>query len=371
MESRSNYYFNILLFVGILLLMTIADMTNKEVLFSETENRILAKKPEFTSDDLWNGAYTEAYESYVTDQFAGRNKWIQLKTEVDILLQRKTLKGVYLGKDNYLIEQHLTQNYKDETKARRLVALQKLVDRFNVQVMLVPTADQILKEKLPAYAPVYNQSPFLEEVEKIAGEGYVNVYEALAGHAQEDIYYRTDHHWTTLGAYHGYLAWAECTGKKAFPYNPEAMETVTETFFGTLHSKLNRAKRADKIQIFSETREKEPQILYDFERTTQSYYEPCYLEGKNKYGFFLDENHGVVDITTGYEGGTLYVIKDSFANCFVPLLAPHYSRIVMLDLRYFHGNLFAFLEELNEEEKTEVLVLYNVIHFLEEFRYQS
>lgn len=111
-------------------------------------------------------------------------------------------------------------------------------------------------------------------------------------------------------------------------------------------------------------------VTYDLKDTKDSCYEESYLETRNKYGFFLDDNHALIEIETDYRNGkTLFVIKDSYANCFVPLLIPYYEKIYVMDLRYFNGRLFGFMERYEPEEGMDVLVLYNCIHFLEDFSY--
>lgn len=97
--------------------------------------------------------------------------------------------------------------------------------------MLVPTADNILTDKLPAFAPCYDETRLLAKVKESVGEEhYIDVYSALQEHAGEPIYYRTDHHWTSLGAYYGFLAWADSMGKFPYPYNTAGMKTVSEDF---------------------------------------------------------------------------------------------------------------------------------------------
>ncbi len=137
-----------------------------------------------------------------------------------------------------------------------------------------------------------------------------------------------------------------------------------------MHSKVNVDVKADVLQYFPETLDRPLKVTYDMRKSADSCYEESYLDTKNKYGFFLDDNHALVEIETDYHNGkTLFVIKDSYANCFVPLLIPHYERIYVMDLRYFNGRLFSFMEERETEAGMDVLVLYNCIHFLEEFKY--
>lgn len=254
---------------------------------------------------------------------------------------------------------------------KKISLLEKLVQAWDADVMLVPTADNILTDKLPANAPCYDQVSFLERVEQQVGAGhYVDVYTVLRQHAEEEIYYRTDHHWTTLGAFYGYQAWAEKRGESEGKYDPAVMETAAEDFLGTLHSKVNLNVRPDVIRYFPETVSRPLKVTYDLKTVRESCYEESYLETKNKYGFFLDDNHGIVEIETDYHNGkTLFVIKDSYANCFIPLLIPDYEKIYVMDLRYFNGRLFQFMKSCEPEEGMDVLVLYNCIHFLENFTY--
>ena len=412
MNEKRSAIFTIAVLASILLVFTVADLIKDDRLFSETENRILAVKPKFSLEAMFQGKYMKDYETYVTDQFVSRDKWIAIKTYTDLALGRKEINGVYLGKDGYLIEPHLPEDYPKELEEEKTALLKRLVERWDAQVMLVPTADNILVDKMPSHAPYYDQTAMLNRMrEQIGDRNWVDVCSILKEHAKEEIYYRTDHHWTSLGAYYGYLGWAKAQetvgagaalggknaqggagqqkgqkedGKQAGKesaqgeavneatgrYGRDGLATAAEGFLGTLHSKVNVDVKADVLQYFPETLDRPLKVTYDMRKSANSCYEESYLDTKNKYGFFLDDNHALVEIETDYHNGkTLFVIKDSYANCFVPLLIPHYERIYVMDLRYFNGRLFSFMEERETEAGMDVLVLYNCIHFLEEFKY--
>ncbi len=148
------------------------------------------------------------------------------------------------------------------------------------------------------------------------------------------------------------------------------MVTVSEDFLGTLHSRLNLDWRKDRIQYFRETDQQAVQVVYDLQTQKDSCYEPAYLETKNQYGFFLDDNHAFIEIhTENRNGESLFVLKDSYANCFIPLLLPHYEHIYVVDLRYFKGRLYGLMEQYGTRKEMDVLVLYNCVHFLEDFWY--
>ncbi|MCI8527732.1 MAG: hypothetical protein HFH82_01025 [Lachnospiraceae bacterium] len=373
MGEKRNALVTIGLISAIILILTVADFMHEDRLFSDTENRVLASKPTFSAQALFEGDYTQKYETYVTDQFVSRDKWIGMNTYMDIVLQKQEIGGVYLGAEGYLIEQHLPEKYTQEQETKRLDLLEKLVDRWDAMVMLVPTADNILMEQMPANAPYYDEAAFLAQAEeRIGSEHMVDVYTMMQEHAGEEIYYRTDHHWTSLGAYYGYLAWAEAMGISAQDYDVNGMETAADDFLGTLHSKVNLEMSGEKMQFFPETTSRPVKVTYDLKNTTDSLYERTHLDTKNKYAFFMDDNHAFVEIETGYHNGkVLFVLKDSYANCFVPLLLPHYEKIYVMDLRYFNGRLYGFMEKYEPEEGMDVLVLYNCIHFLEGFSYMQ
>ena len=364
---------------GFVLGLTIADLCTPDRVFSAYENRVLASKPAFSFQALFTGHFTGDYETYVTDQFTGRDKWISIKTMTDVFLGKKEVNGVYLATDGSLIEKHAPEDVEKETEEKRLALLQKLADRQkekpgNFWVMLVPTADNILTDKLPAYAAYYNQKEFLDKVTEMIGEdSVINVWDILNTHKDEYIYYKTDHHWTTLGAYYGYLAWA--ADMTNVSYNAE---TVSKDFLGTLHSKTNLSVAPDTIEAYKPTWQQADssnlQVYYDLGTVPHdALYEESYLSTKNQYGYFLDDNHPFIEIHRDNAGEatgkTLFIIRDSYASCLIPFLTEHYETIYVLDLRYYNSRLFPLLEQYEAQGEMDVLVLYNVIHFLEEFQY--
>lgn len=379
--KRINAIITLILLGGILFGLAIADICTPDRLFSEYENRILAAKPAFSLKKLFDGSYTKEYETYVTEQFVGRDNWIFTKTVTDVLLGKKEINGVYLAQGGMLIEKHAPEDIKPEIVEQKLVLLQRLVQwqeekgTGTLRIMLVPTADNILTEKLPDHAAYYPQQELLEQVKETAGSYVIDVTDTLKEHKEEYIYYGTDHHWTTRGAYYGYLAWASTMNMTPVPYN---VRTVASDFLGTLHSKTHWTVAPDTMEAYIPTglgESSDMQVYYDFsEEAKDSLYEAKHLDTKNKYGYFLDDNHPFIRIETGTQqeeaaGRRLFVIKDSYANCFIPFLTEHYETIYVLDLRYYRAPLFSLLEEYGAEGDMDILVLYNVIHFIEEFQY--
>ncbi len=371
MDEKKNDLFTVSILVVILAIFILTDLFNEERLFSEMENRMLAGKPKFTKENVLSGKYMEDYEEYLTDQFVSRDRWVELKTRMDVVTQKKEINGVYLGKNRYLIEQHLPEHYTAQMEDEKLAQLERLVEQWDAKVMLVPTADNVLKDKLPAYAVSYDQAGFLEKVRNQVGEeNYIDVYSVLKEHKDEEIYYRTDHHWTALGTYYGYQAWADETLHFSVPYDSENMTSVSDKFQGTLHSKVPITNTVDTIHIFPESTMRKVSVTYDFNRTATSLYEEKHLDTKNQYAYFLDDNHAFIEIRTDYKTDrTLFLIKDSYANSMIPLLQPHYSTIYVLDPRYYNGSVNELMKKYEPEGGMDVIVLYNCVHFLEDFRY--
>ncbi|MCM1044757.1 MAG: DHHW family protein [Candidatus Gastranaerophilales bacterium] len=370
LDEKKNAVITICFLAVILIVFMAADFVNGDRLYSDMENRLLAEKPVFEKEYFLSGEFGQDYENYVSDQFVSRDKWVEIKTRLDILFQKKDINGVYLGKDDYLIEQHLPDAYTVEMEQEKVAMLGQMAKEWDIRVMLIPTADNILTDKLPAYASYYDETGLLELVRETVGEDhYVDVYRILTEHQDEEIYYRTDHHWTSLGAYYGYCVWSQDKFIQ-YAYDVENMTVVSDDFQGTLHSRVPVVNTYDKITVFPELAEKTFSVTYDRNQTADSLFEEHYLDGKNQYGYFLDDNHGLVEIETNYRNGkTLFVVKDSYANSLIPMLTPYYQRIYVVDMRYYRGRLSELMEECEPEYGMDVLVVYNCIHFLEEFRY--
>jgi hypothetical protein len=257
---------------------------------------------------------------------------------------------------------------------------------LNVTLMLVPTASEILREQLPENVTLLSQEQTASEIEegirKIMEEAdlpevrTVHLKERLLEKEKERLaledsgerensrlYYRTDHHWTTFGAYQGYLAFCETAGIEALPEEAYRRTAVSEDFRGTIFSKLNDSRfRGDRIEIW-ERQDALPGItMYceDTAKTSDSLYNMEWLQKKDKYSMFLDNIHPLVEVTNENADTPreLLLIKDSYANCMVPFLAEHFRKIFVMDTRYYKKGPSAFAGE--HPEITDVLLLYNM-----------
>ena len=166
MNEKRNAMLTIGILFAIILVFSVADYLNTDKTFSVSENRTLAARPDFSVDDLVYGDYIGAYETYTADQFVSREKWMEIRTRLDFWLQKKEINGVYLGKDDYLIQVHNPTDYTETQEKSRIASLKKIVNKWDALVMLVPSADNILTDKLPAYSTYYDEKPFWIKSEK-------------------------------------------------------------------------------------------------------------------------------------------------------------------------------------------------------------
>lgn len=364
-----------LLCIGILSL-SICLLVSPKKEFSENENRYLSKFPSFSAKALLDGDYTDSLGDWLADHFPQRDFFVGLKSGVEIAGGRKEINNVYIAQDDYLIEAYA----KPQNTARitdTFVRFYEKIDtaHIDVHLMLVPTAVTIYNDKLPTYAPdrqmpshsnlrtsLSDQTTTASAIYDASGIPAVDCTDWLFdGGSEGQLYYRTDHHWSTLGAYYGYLAY--CDAKKMTPVSLDTLtkETVTEEFAGTLYSKVNDYSHPkDAITIYTNPADDLTVTYADTGEVTDSLYNLDYVNEKDKYSLFLNNIHPLVEIenSTAATQDELLLIKDSYANSMVPFLAHHYSKIYVLDTRYYRDGPSAFLAE--HKGITDVLLLYNM-----------
>ena len=336
--------------------------------FSQKENRVLASRPAISVSQLTSGKFADGYETYVNDQFFLRDWWITLRATAQRILGNTEENGVFLGKSGYLMED-FTPPSKEQLD-RTLNAMTAFASNhpdLKQYVLIAPNAVNILKDKLPASAPVKDQNQYLDAVrDAVTAQGvtFIDVRDTLTSHKDDGIYYHTDHHWTTQGAYFAFLqaAGAMDLDSSSIPYDKLP---VTTHFQGTLSAKSGfRSNETDEIDVFLPRNEDTPASVVNYvsqQKKSASFYSTEQLDTRDKYAMFFGGNFPQIKISTATESErTLLVLKDSYANCFVPFLAPYYRTIIMIDPRYYYGDL----EELMEVENIqEVLYLYNANTF--------
>ena len=330
---------------------------------SVQENRMLVTKPKFRLSSLISGDYDEKFEAYMDDQFVGRDMWRKLKVAVDRIGGSRLENGVYIGTNGQLLEQievadenHLAANIK------AIKSFSESQSKIPVRMMLVPDAANVLNHSLPALAKPEDQTQMFSMVRKDLGDSveWIDVSTELNKHKTEKIYYKTDHHWTTLGAFYAFQAAAPSLGIEGDLSGKYVSYTVSDSFNGMLASKsgVNFGEK-EQIDIYVPT-EEDTDLIVDYvdegKRST-SLYDSSKLKEKDQYTVFLGGNSSLLDIrTVSTSTKRLLLVKDSFANSFIPFLTPYYREIVVVDPRYYSGTINDLMDSYRI---SEVLFLYS------------
>ena len=330
---------------------------------SVQENRMLVTKPKFRLSSLISGDYDEKFEAYMDDQFVGRDMWRKLKVTVDRIGGSRLENGVYIGTNGQLLEQievadenHLAANIK------AMKSFSESQSKIPVRMMLVPDAANVLNHSLPALAKPEDQTQMFSMVRKDLGDSveWIDVSTELNKHKTEKIYYKTDHHWTTLGAFYAFQAAAPSLGIEGDLSGKYVSYAVSDSFNGMLASKsgVNLGEK-EQIDIYVPT-EEDTDLIVDYvdegKRST-SLYDSSKLKEKDQYTVFLGGNSSLLDIrTVSTSTKRLLLVKDSFANSFIPFLTPYYREIVVVDPRYYSGTINDLMDSYRI---SEVLFLYS------------
>lgn len=330
---------------------------------SVQENRMLVTKPKFRLSSLISGDYDEKFEAYMDDQFVGRDMWRKLKVTVDRIGGSRLENGVYIGTNGQLLEQievadenHLAANIK------AIKSFSESQSKIPVRMMLVPDAANVLNHSFPALAKPEDQTQMFSMVRKDLGDSveWIDVSTELNKHKTEKIYYKTDHHWTTLGAFYAFQAAAPSLGIEGDLSGKYVSYAVSDSFNGMLASKsgVNLGEK-EQIDIYVPT-EEDTDLIVDYvdegKRST-SLYDSSKLKEKDQYTVFLGGNSSLLDIrTVSTSTKRLLLVKDSFANSFIPFLTPYYREIVVVDPRYYSGTINDLMDSYRI---SEVLFLYS------------
>ena len=359
----------VLIFLALIGIFTIISLIKEDTGFSENENRVMTAKPEFTMEALLDGSYTTTYQVYVRDQFPIRNTFVSLKNYCEAAINKTEINGVLICEDDYYIEAHDRQNYESELAVTNMEALASFVKRYeqelgsnHISTIIAPTAQTVLTNKFKSGMYAYDQNIYLDKIKAEIGDDiFINACETLKNHNEEYIYYRTDHHWTTYGAFLVYEKWAAQKGMDAFSMEQLDIREVSDEFLGTINSKLNMNMKKDTI---SEYTVRDVDFFVDYNMgmsTSDSLFFNEYLGKKDKYSYFLGGNPGLVDITSNANNDKiLLIIKDSYANCIAPVYAAGFEKTYIIDLRFFNMDVDDFIKE---NGVTDIVVIYNADSF--------
>ena len=321
---------------------------------SETENRTLATFPRFSVSSLLSGDFTSDVAAFYSDQFPLRDFFVSVKAFTESALLKQENNGVLIGKDGYLIDRIEYGNAEYESIDVNLRAAERFKSLASEQsipltLALAPRTVDVMTAAYPAF---YTGDRAVSARHRIreAYETAIDLSIPLKSRADagESVMFRTDHHWTALGAYYAYLALSEELGYEPLPLEAFTIDTVSESFYGTTYSKTGVSwSEPDAFTLYRGADDASYTVtVYDSGHTFTGFYDESFLEKKDKYSTFLGGNHGHVSVTkeTDEERPVLLLVKDSFALSLVPFLARHYD-LELIDLRYYAGSAAALLTE--------------------------
>ncbi len=350
-------------FIAILAVFTVGSFVAPDREFSQNENRPLEAMPKISAQGVLSGEVQKKLNTYSSDQLVFRDAAISLKTVLQKLSGKRDIGGVYLCKNGAYTER-ITDDDIDEAIAEKNIEAvrQFLFDNSGAfktaKVLTAPSPQELCREFLPKYAPCYNAKKYREKLSSALGESLCDQYAAFSAvKDKSSLYYKTDHHWTAAAAELAYKVYCEETDKKAVPTE---YTTVATDFRGTLHSKaLDPFAPYDSVKAPVVNGAK----LVADGKEYDGIYDTAALNEKDKYAYFLHGNHATATVSGGKGTGHLLLIKDSYANCFVPLLLNNYESITLIDPRYFTGSVSALVKSGNY---TDFLMLFSMNGFLTE-----
>lgn len=362
----------VLLFIGIIVVMQAAFWLLPRRSFSENEKRVLSEAPQIDAAGIADGSVFRSIESYLSDHFPGRELWVGANAYLENAEGRGATEDIVRGTDDWLFTAPVSDDR--ETLWDNMQAITTFAEKQSVPVtmMAVPSAGAVVSDKLPALHLPYPDADLLEEARRIAGNTlhWVDLYTDFCSAEQpERLYYRTDHHWTSEGAYRAYCLLMEELGQSSVPRDDFTVEQISG-FYGTSYSKSGLwLTEPDTLELWTDSDIQAVTTVYDANRadpvTREGMFFREYLEDADKYPVFLSGNHARVHIETNADSGKrLLVIKDSYAHALAPFLAEEYSTIDLIDLRYFKQQTIS--SWLEENPADEILLVYGLSSLAED-----
>ena len=350
-------------FSAIVILFTVIDIINSPKEFSELENKNLSQIPILSLESYIDTSFSSDYEKYINDQFFLRDKWIDLKSRIEYLLGKRENNDIIFGKDNYLFKKFTTFN--DEMLKNNLNSIITFTNNYNKEVdfFIIPNSYAIYDELTPRYLPLVDQLSLVNSINSYLSLksnnhiNTINVAEELLKNKDDYIYYKTDHHWTSYGAYLAYLTYMDYLGLEIVDINN--LEKITiNNFLGTYYNRSKYFKAdSDFITYYNilglhiEIDGKEQLSLMDLDK----------FKGSDKYSAFLWGNNGLTkvineNISEERKGSSILIFKDSYANSFIQFLSYNYEIIDIIDLRYFKESIRNFMKD---KDYNEILIMYS------------
>lgn len=340
--------------------------------YSSTEKRYLAKLPEISLESFVSGDLTTSLEGgenggYIPDHFPFRTFFVGVNSYFNLLTGTTADSGYYHARDGYII----TKPAPSERAYKNLDLINRFASSFDeVTLLVVPSPGYIMNELLPLNHTEYPDEKVYSYIEGSHGSNvnvaFVTDEFEKAFKSGSQLYYRTDHHWTTEGAYLAYQTLSDVLGYTASDKESFLVSSF-EGFYGTTYSSSGYfLSKPDTLEIWEDrSLDNNLRLSITEGKNTEEFTSLYFREHLNEddmYPVFLDGNHALVTIENDNAelDRTLVIVKDSYAHCITPFLAKNYSRIVMVDLRYYK---MPVSELVSDKASTDIIFLYGMNNF--------
>lgn len=334
---------------------------------SETENRPLQTFPSLNMEHVLSGQYGKDLNTWFSDQFIFRDQNIHVKYLIQKFTGVKEIQGVYLTKRG-LIEK--TSEVNKKQLDRNLKAINSFKENnpdLKVGFMLAPNAVSIEKDSLPKSADCLDQNKQMDDIYNRIDDSIkkIDLRSTLEKHKDEYLYYKTDHHWTSLASYYSYQKLASSFKLDKTNKNDYKIYPVADSFEGTLANKTGSMNIKDEIDIYV-PKTKTDYVVTDesTNKKSRTIYHSEALETKDQYAVFMGGNKSLFHINIDNDSNKhLLLIKDSYANSLIPFLIPEYASITVIDPRYYFDD---YTRLIQNDLITDVLFMYNSNTFVQD-----
>lgn len=397
-------------FVGLLLLgLFVSLLIPLRPSFSENEKRELARFPSFSFSALFDGSFFRGIDSWFSDTFPFREAMISANEKLENLrgfgdkiygLNNEVVNNPIPSQDSTdSVPTESTTEEKEPTlpdpdklgevvqKLSSIVTIgnaayeycsfnqsvadeyasvvnrtaKKLSGKASVYSMLVPTSIDITMPDSVKESKNINTCDQKAAMDYIYGKMSasvtpVNIYKALRMHRDEYIYFRTDHHWTALGAYYAYEEFAKVKNINAVTLDKFEKKSFGE-FLGSFYTNTNSSamkKNPDELIAYMPPYETKLQftqtdgtvIDWRLVNDTSSY--PI----SQKYSAFTaaDNPYTTIDNLSREKGKTCVIIKESFANAVIPFIVYNYKKVYVIDYRYYKQGFIDLAERVKAND---------------------
>lgn len=349
------------LFFGFIFIIPLVTLATPDKKISEVENKILTQFPKLSFSNIISKRFMNEFDKYSSDQFPLRSNFIETKNLYSYLTGQREFRNIYVGKTNRLMEKF---TYNKDRINNNLNILSQISNLFgekfgiNTKLMIIPTSIAFYEDELPYWAITDSEKAVIDYIDLTVCDfkylDFYSPYEILYKNKEEYIYFDTDHHWTQLGAK---LAYEDMYNTKV-PYDAEK---VSNSFYGSYYSKAILPNISGD-SIYAYTDFSNYKIEIDLVENYDTLYAEDKLKGKNKYQYFLhgDPAFAIVEGNPNINDEIL-IFKDSYAHSFIPFLTSHYSKIHIIDPRYYTTNYEDYLSK--NQNISEVLFINNIQTF--------